>query len=461
MGEAFSCDWQNGMAHKMHWPQLPDFGSSGMDVDMSFLFLADDFKCMASGPINDIHMWGSFRDDVLPSDGASSLTFEISIYSDIPAEVNSWSMPGELLWRRIFGPGEYSARKVNDSPEAWYDPAKELYLPDNHTQAYQYNFCIEEEPLIQKQGKVYWLGVKELMPDDANYKFGWKTTTRKLRWNDDAVFFLAGKLFSFLLEYPKEHEYMDESLDLAFVITGSKEGQGQYDLGDAPDSSNSFSGTLMLAYPASGVAANYPTVHGQGSPPHGLLHWQPKTFVHFGQTVTNESEADLGYDEDVKNNLAPPDDLSDQDGGDDGVQLPLVLPDCQQATFDYTVTVVNNILDGAYVNVWCDWNRDGDWDDVVVCPDGTNVPEWAVQNQQLLFTGPGTLTTTTPQFMCWHPQKQADPERMWMRITIAEQPWGTGYKCSSIGRWFRTSRWIRVWRNRGLLHLSKKRSRTT
>ena len=407
----------------MHWPQLPDLGSSGMDVDMSLLFLADDFKCMATGPINDVHIWGSFRDDVLPPDGPSSLAFEISIYSDIPAEVNSWSMPGELLWSRIFGPGEYSARKVNDGLEGWYDPAKELYLPDNHTQAYQYNFCIEEEPFIQDQGRVYWLGIKELAPDEANYKFGWKTTTHKLRWNDNAVFFLAGRLFSFPLEYPKEHEYMGESLDLAFVITGSsEEGQGEHDLGDAPDSSNSFGGASMLAYP-SGVVGNFPTVYETGSPPYGPIHWQPKARVYLGSDVTGESEADLGYDEDLKNNLAPPADLSDQDGGDDGVQLPLVLPHCGEATFDYTLSFSPLFSDTAYVNVWCDWNRDGDWDDTVVCPDGVNVPEWAVQNESHLISLFGTYVFTSPAFMCWHPQTEGELDPMWMRITVSLQPW--------------------------------------
>ncbi len=424
--QAVSCDWQNGMAHKMHWPQLPDLGSSGMDVDMSFLFLADDFKCMGTGPINDVHIWGSFRDDVLPPDGPSSLAFEISIYSDIPAEVNSWSMPGELLWSRIFGPGEYSARKVNDGPEGWYDPAKELYLPDNHTQAYQYNFCIEEEPFIQEQGRVYWLGVKELAPDEANYKFGWKTTTHKLRWNDNAVFFLSGRLFSFPLEYPKEHEYMGESLDLAFVITGSsEEGQGGHDLGDAPDSSNSFPGASMLAYP-SGVVGNFPTVYEIGSPPYGPIHWQPQAWVYLGSDVTGESEADLGYDDDLKNNLAPPADLSDQDGGDDGVQLPLVLPYCEEATFDYRVTFANPLTNDtpAYVNVWCDWNRDGDWDDTEVCPDGVTVPEWAVQNASVTNNFIGSVVLTTPPFRCWHPQTEGELDPMWMRISISLQPWG-------------------------------------
>ena len=355
-----SCDWRYGMAHKTHWPQLPDLGSAGMDVDMSLLFLADDFKCMGTSPINDVHIWASFRDDVLPPDGPDSLIFEITIYSDIPAIESSWSMPGELLWSQTFSPYEYSVRKLDDRPEAWYDPAQKLYLPDNHRQVYQYNFCIEEAPFIQERGTIYWLSVKELAPADANYKFGWKTTTRKLRWNDNAVYFLAGKLISFPLKYPQEHEYMDESLDLAFVITDGEGGGKKHDLGDAPDSSNSFPGSTMLAYPAHSVVANYPTVYEVGSPPYGPIHWQPDALFYLGKIVTKESEADIGYDEDIKKNLVPPEDLSDLDGGDDGVPLTLVLPECQQTTFDYTVTVLAPDLSMAVVNVWCDWNRDGD-----------------------------------------------------------------------------------------------------
>jgi len=414
------CDWNPDDAHKMHWPQLPDLGASGIDVDMSTLFFADDFRCTATGSVDDIHFWGSFRDDVLPPNGPDSLIFEIAIYADIPATENSWSMPGGVLWSKTFGPGEYSVRKLDDSPEGWYDPAKELYLPNNHMQAYQYNFCIKEGAFIQQEGTIYWLSVKELRPEDADYRFGWKTTTHKLRWNDAAVFFFTEKLVSFPMKYPKDHEYMGESLDLAFVITKDEEGPGEHDLGDAPDSSNSFPGQSMLAYP-SGVIGNYPTVYEIGSPPYGPIHWLPHAKFYLGQTVTNEMEADIGYDEDIKNNLVPADDLSDLDGGDDGVRLTLVLPDCQLTTFDYTVTGLAADSATAYVNVWFDWNRDGDWDDTMECPDGTTVPEWAVPNHQILVN-PGTYTLTTPRFICWHPQTDAELDPVWMRITIGEIP---------------------------------------
>jgi hypothetical protein len=419
-----SCDWRSGQPHKMHWPQWPDLGYTGIDVAMPLVSLADDFKCMANGPINDIHIWGSFADDVLPEAEPASLTFELSIYTNIPATENTPSMPGDLLWTRTFSPGEYSVRMVHDGPEDWYDPVTELYLPDNHRGAYQYNFCIEEEPFIQKEGTVYWLGVKELGSADANYIFGWKTTTRELGWNDDAVYTPAGELTWSGLTYPKEHDYETETLNLAFVITGGEEGRGKHDLGDAPDSSNSFPGAQMLAYPATGVVANYPTVYWTDSAPYGPIHWQPEAMVYLGSSVTSEGGADHGYDEDLKNNLYPPDDSSDLDGGDDGVRLPLVLPHCGEATIDFTATFIYPLLNlPAFVNVWCDWNRDGDWDDTIECPDGVIVPEWAVQNAELTNNSAGSAVHTTPSFMCWHPQTEGEPDPMWMRITISLKPW--------------------------------------
>jgi len=76
--------------------------SAGVDVDMSQLFLADDFECTASEPINDIHVWASFRDDMLPEDGPGSLTFEISIYSDIPAVGGQRALePGVTLLKHL------------------------------------------------------------------------------------------------------------------------------------------------------------------------------------------------------------------------------------------------------------------------------------------------------------------------------------------------------------------------
>jgi len=193
------------------------------------------------------------------------------------------------------------------------------------------------------------------------------------------------------------------------------------DLGDAPDSTNN-DGRNMYAY--SGVKANFPTVYndGTGSGPFGPAHLNDIIVAYLGKSITRETEADSGADEDGVNNINPWSSLSDDDGGDDGIELPLNLPDCQWATFDYTVTVVDPAVD-LWVNIWLDWNRDGDWDDTVECAQGA-APEWAVQNQFLFDLAAGANQMTTPAILSWHPEN--GPEKIWMRITLSEEPWKGG-----------------------------------
>ena len=206
----------------------------------------------------------------------------------------------------------------------------------------------------------------------------------------------------------------------------------QHDLGDAPDSTNTW-GMAMTAY-SPGVPAHFPTVYQAGSPPYGPIHWQPRTLAYLGYGVSLETEADLGADEDALTNIDPRSDVSDMDGYDDGILFPwaMRLPHCRRGRFDYTVTVVSPTPNTQlYVNVWFDWNRDGDWDDTLQCPGGAGIPEWAVQNQALGMPPAGTHTFSTPAFRCWHPRDTVAPDPVWMRITLSDQPYnlvpGHGY----------------------------------
>jgi len=192
------------------------------------------------------------------------------------------------------------------------------------------------------------------------------------------------------------------------------------DLGDAPDSTNNDNRN-MYAYP--GIKAHFPTVYDDdtGDGPFGPLHLNDLIVAYLGKSITRETEADSGTDEDGVNNINPPT-LSDDDGGDDGIELPLNLPDCQWATFDYTVTVIDPDVD-LWVNIWLDWNRDGDWDDTMECAQGA-APEWAVQNQFLFDLAEGANEITTPAILSWHPEN--GPAKIWMRITLSEEPWKGG-----------------------------------
>jgi len=195
------------------------------------------------------------------------------------------------------------------------------------------------------------------------------------------------------------------------------------DLGDAPDSTNNH-GVPMTAYPAGGplgVPANYPTVfQSVAAGPPGPIHHQPFAIAFLGNNVSLELEADIGPDQDPTNNIDPPGDAPDLDMFDDGVIFPVVMPHCALSSFDYMVNVVNPPVTALILNVWCDWNRDGDWDDVMTCPDGTQVPEWAVQNAALPLLPVGLQRRTTPTFTAYHPTDP--PTEMWMRITLSDQP---------------------------------------
>jgi len=209
-----------------------------------------------------------------------------------------------------------------------------------------------------------------------------------------------------------------------YVVAIAELPKPEADLGDAPDSSNSL-GLPMTVYPGGLpplLPAAYPTVYQLGSPPFGPIHFNPANGVFLGGAVTFENEADVGVDADGVNNILPATDTPDQDGQDDGVQFPLVLPHCRSTRFTYWLWPVAPPPAPVYVNVWFDWNRDGDWNDLLNCPDGTVVPEWAVQNQMLaLAPMPSPIPQQTPAFMCWHPAGGVQP--LWMRITLAEQVW--------------------------------------
>jgi hypothetical protein len=219
---------------------------------------------------------------------------------------------------------------------------------------------------------------------------------------------------------------------ISVIFEGGEPPTKALDLGDAPDSTNNFS-AIMAAYPKGGplgVRASYPTVFndGSGQGPYGPVHLNPQAVAHLGSTITNEAEADMGTDQDAVNNIIPLGKLSDLDQGDDGVIFPLNLPHCHWTIFDYFVNVINPGT-GLWVNVWFDWNRDGDWDDdsstdsTLICPKGL-VSEWAVQNQYLFNLPAGLHQITTPAFLPCHPKNT--PEEIWMRITLSEKAWTGG-----------------------------------
>jgi len=208
------------------WYQPPDLDNTGMDVDMHpigdtlFDGLADDFLCIQSGPITDIHIWASFEGDIVPEFGSQD--FFIGIYSDNPNSGSPpWSTPDSLLWCAFAThSNDYTVTQVTDNnPEDYYLAHLDWYLDDNHLNCYRFDFHIPEPVVfIQDSGTIYWLRIFDLSWD-GSYRMGWKTTTPENGWNDAAVYLGAPHTW-IPIHYPPGHEfYVDSNLDLAFAIT--------------------------------------------------------------------------------------------------------------------------------------------------------------------------------------------------------------------------------------------------
>jgi len=233
-------DWDPGDPYKMHWPQLPDLGPTGLDVFASWPYpgpvptgkiLADDWMCTSSGPVSDIHVWGSWNQDILPHDATGitdprAVEFKLSIHTDIPAGTAGvpYSQPGAKLWESIFTPGDpsWTVRPYATGVlEQFYDPNLGQVIGTD-TVVWQYNFFIDPALAFSQQaGTIYWLDVQAL-PLSPDAVWGWKTSLD--HWNDDAVFGDNAAPFADPpgwrdMHYPPGHPFGGQSIDQAFVIT--------------------------------------------------------------------------------------------------------------------------------------------------------------------------------------------------------------------------------------------------
>ncbi|HEC89183.1 MAG TPA: PKD domain-containing protein [Thermoplasmatales archaeon] len=214
-------DWNPGDPYKMHFPQLPD--PLGWDVDATYVeevwpqnCLADDWLCTETGPVSDIHFWGSWLNDNI----GNITAFSIAIAADIPADPPEipYSRPGATLWERTFYPTDWVVAGPWEGSQGWYDPGEGFYIPDNHILYWQYNIENIEDPFIQTEGTIYWLSVSAIVePASPQPRWGWKSSDD--HWNDDAVHGFWYELDWTDLYEPPDFE---TSLDLAFVITGEE-----------------------------------------------------------------------------------------------------------------------------------------------------------------------------------------------------------------------------------------------
>jgi hypothetical protein len=205
-------DWDPGDGNKMHFPQPPD--EAGWDVYTSDMnSIGDDWMCSESGWVKEIHFWGSWYADDVGSIGS----FRIGICADIPANPpdNPYSRPGQLLWDKMIPMNMVTVRSLTSpTPQGWYTPSTGDYIPDDHTQYFQYNIFLPDTLWFwQEEGTIYWLVI--FANTSMNEFWGWKSSIEN--WNDNAVYWDP----LFMSWYPmSEPPGFTDPLDLAFVING-------------------------------------------------------------------------------------------------------------------------------------------------------------------------------------------------------------------------------------------------
>jgi len=161
-------DWDPGDPYAMHSPQLPN--SAGWAVAPMYCYVADDWVCIETGPVTQIHFWGSYKSDAVPP----PVTFAVNIYNEDPSGA---CQPGDLVWSHIFSPEQYAERLwlESDQKQDFYLPDWYSLFPEDHYKIYQYNIEIPvEEAFVQQIGEVYWLAIGT--PLDYQGVWGWKTS---------------------------------------------------------------------------------------------------------------------------------------------------------------------------------------------------------------------------------------------------------------------------------------------
>ncbi len=99
---------------------------------------------------------------------------------------------------------------------------------------------------------------------------------------------------------------------------------------------------------------------------------------------------------------------------DAGLSSPVAFAPCTPSSITFKAWNCSPNAQQVVLNILVDWNHDGDWNDIVQCPTGACVPEWAVQNVVITLF-PGCNTITSPSFMSG---PTAGPA--WMRISISD-----------------------------------------
>ncbi len=162
-------------------------GWDELSVDSNPPLMADDWKCEDPRPVTDIHWWGSFLDWDNPDPPIMPTAFHIGIWTDAPQDAaNPFSHPDEMVWEYIctnyqWNFAGYDKDPRNSTNPMVHDSCFQFYcdLPDPN--------WFYQKPMINGQGRVYWLSIAAVYPAGYTPQYPWGWKTRPHFFNDDAV----------------------------------------------------------------------------------------------------------------------------------------------------------------------------------------------------------------------------------------------------------------------------------
>ncbi len=197
-------DWETGDGHKMHFPQLPD--PTGWDIGTyNEWFIADDWQCSNSGPVDDMHFWISWNDDATEP----IISLRLIIMSNNPSGPQGFSIPENVLWDRTFYDTDFTVAGPWTGDQGWYDVWVPQYNEHDHINYYQVNIENIDQPFTQTDGEIYWLVL-----GTSQMSLGWKTSQD--HFMDNAVWGSAP--ISSAVWYEIYDPVTSDDIDLAFVI---------------------------------------------------------------------------------------------------------------------------------------------------------------------------------------------------------------------------------------------------
>ncbi|MCB9854638.1 MAG: hypothetical protein H6818_03040 [Phycisphaerales bacterium] len=429
-----SADWNPGDNFKMHFPQLPD--PEGWDICLVDQWIADDFECTESGPINDIHFWISWREDV--EGPIDDFTFEVNIFRD------AGGMPGPQLWQ-LGPPGSatITVRPYGQGFQGWNCPSTPFIHTNDHFAFYQVNITNILEPFQQIEGEIYWLVIRA-NPTPIGV-VGWKTSGNDPPTPTSNPHFGSWALWSTDLlnwQFVQSQIFLH---DMAFVITNDGGQPQEREYGDAPENA--------IAYPSLGVIGAFPTC--RNVPLAGYI--EHNNFgAWFGMGFDFELDGNAGFCPTFTPNLYDQDECFDpMTLVDAGLLIPEPFtivgpagaesvvpcpnsngtplgPPCTLVPWGGAIDIhVHNTMPNAtigWVNVLVDWNQDGVWSGSSPCPGGQTAPEHILVNHLIPNPYDGPLSGLNPLPFLIGPRTGY----VWVRFSITEQQVPAGWDGSGI-----------------------------